>query len=158
MTLPDVSGPVEGSGPTDVTPPDGGGPPRRGSGWLVFGMVSLVFAIAGVGLYFAMHAGGGNSTTSTATTVASAEVVYDIPAGTGAKIDAGEKVEIIPSDLTLHVGQTLVLVNHDDRLHNLGGYQVRSGDTLRVNYPRPGLYMNSCSVNAGALVYVHVVA
>ena len=65
---------------------------------------------------------------------------------------------MIPQQIIIHLDQTLVLVNDDDRTHNLGGYYVRAGETMRVNYPRPGLYMNSCSVNSGALVYVHVEA
>jgi plastocyanin len=72
---------------------------------------------------------------------------YLIPAGTGARLDAGERVEIIPADLEVRVGQVLRIVNEDDRGHVIGAFYVASGETLRQRFASPGVLSGECSVH-----------
>lgn len=122
---------------------------------LVVTLVAVLGAVAAAVLV--SRDPGAETPAVTASSAEGRTIRYLVPPGTGARIDAGEEVEIIPPELTMKVGDTLVIINDDDREHSVAGYQVRSGDTLRVSYPRPGLYMNSCSVNTSDLVYIYVV-
>lgn len=157
---PDVDTPTSMIDEPDTSPVSGSslvatdGPRVRG--WTIGLAAGIVVVMAAVFAVAIMLATRESTPSSTAT--AGADVTYYVPARTGERIDAGEEVEIIPDQISIRVADTLVLINDDDRTHNLGGYNVRAGDTLRINYPRPGLYMNSCSVNPGGLVYVNVVA
>jgi hypothetical protein len=72
---------------------------------------------------------------------------YLIPLGTGARLDAGERVEIIPADLDVRVGQVLRIVNEDDRGHVIGAFYVASGETLRQRFASPGVLEGECSVH-----------
>lgn len=155
MKLPDV---IDVIGPdADPTPPE---PPAERRSWASLIVVSTIVVLAAVVALAAALASSRSDGGSASTPAASSEprtIRYLAPLGTGDRIDAGEEVEIIPAELTLHVGDELILLNEDDREHSIAGYQVRPGDTVTISYPRPGLYMNSCSVNTDELVYIYVV-
>jgi plastocyanin len=144
------------TGPSLVDAPSESVPPESGVRPWTIGLALMIVVVIGTAFALVVALGGGDELPALPT--AEHEITYLVPRGTGARIDAGEAVEIIPSELTLRVTDTLVLVNDDDRTHNVGGYQVRAGDTLRISYNRPGLYMNACSVNSGDLVTITVVA
>src|SRR5690606_40977580 len=55
---------------------------------------------------------------------------YVIPSGTGARLDAGEPVEMLPFILEARVGETLRIVNRDFRGHRIGLYYVGSGESV----------------------------
>ena len=72
---------------------------------------------------------------------------YTIPAGTGARIDNGEDIEIVPSRIVLHVGDRFVVHNEDDREHSVGPYVVGAGETLEQRYTTPGLLRGLCTLH-----------
>jgi len=72
---------------------------------------------------------------------------YTIPLGTGERIDRGEKVEIVPSKIVLHVGDRFVVHNDDDREHAVGPYVVGAGETLEQRYTTPGLLRGLCTLH-----------
>lgn len=72
---------------------------------------------------------------------------YVIPAGTGARIDAGERIEIIPAELEVRVGEVLQIVNEDDRGHVIGAFYVAASETLRQTFSSPGELSGECSVH-----------
>jgi hypothetical protein len=72
---------------------------------------------------------------------------YVIPAGTGARIDAGEKVDLVPSRLVTHVGDRLVLRNDDDRAHHMGPLVVDAHGVLRMRFARAGTIEGVCTLN-----------
>lgn len=59
-------------------------------------------------------------------------VALEIPAGTEARIAAGEAVEVIPDTLLLRRGDTLVVQNRDDATHRLGGEFLPPRTTTRL--------------------------
>jgi len=72
---------------------------------------------------------------------------YTIPAGTGDRIDRGEKVAIVPSKIVLHVGDRFVVHNDDDREHAVGPYVVGAGETLEQRFTTPGLLRGLCTLH-----------
>ena len=72
---------------------------------------------------------------------------YTIPRGTGARIDKGEDVEIVPSRIIVHVGDRFVVHNQDDRQHVVGPYVIGAGETLQQRYTTPGLLRGLCTVH-----------
>ena len=78
---------------------------------------------------------------------ASPDYDYYIPAGTGQRLDAGERVEIIPAELEVRVGEVLRIVNDDDRGHVIGAFYVGAGETLSQQFSTPGVLEGECSVH-----------
>jgi hypothetical protein len=84
---------------------------------------------------------------SAADEAATPDYDYLIPLGTGARLDAGERIEIIPADLEVRVGEVLRIINEDDRGHVIGAFYVASGETLRQRFASPGVLSGDCSVH-----------
>lgn len=77
------------------------------------------------------------------------EYDYTIPLGTKDRIDAGETVEIVPRALTVHVGESIRIVNDDDVGHVVGVFYVGAGETATSRFTAPGELTDSCSVHSG---------
>jgi plastocyanin len=120
---------------------------RRAAGIVTTVMISLaVVALAVVG--FAVFR---------ASTHGSTRHVIDIPNGTGARIDAGENISIIPAEYKVNVGDTVVIVNGDVRLHDVGPFKVRPGETLSYRFNQIGRYSGVCSIHpSGDVAFVVV--
>lgn len=76
-----------------------------------------------------------------------ADFSYVIPAGAGEALDAGEPLEILPAWLEVQVGQTIEIVNEDDRGHLVGPFFVGEGETLRQRFSSPGEFIGLCTVH-----------
>ena len=114
-------------------------------------MRTIVVAIAAVStLGFASACSdNGSSTPGISGAAAEAEADYDfhIPAGTGERLDDGERIEIIPAELEVRVGEVLRIVNDDDRGHVIGAFYVGAGETLSQQFSTPGVLEGECSVH-----------
>jgi plastocyanin len=73
---------------------------------------------------------------------------YVIPAGTAARIQAGEEVEIVPADLTVRVGDVIRIVNDDTSDHIVGVFFVGAGETLTQRFKTEGVLQGECSVHS----------
>ncbi len=73
------------------------------------------------------------------------EVVVE--AGTWERIEAGEVVELLPRTLRVDVGDTLVVVNDDDHMHEVGPYTVGPGQTVRQTFTSPGTIEGVCTLH-----------
>lgn len=83
---------------------------------------------------------------------------YLIPAGTGARIDGGEVIDILPAELVMTVGETIRIVNNDDRGHTVGVFYVGPGEELRQTFTAPGELSGECSVHSSGQFVLRVVA
>ncbi len=106
------------------------------------------FVAVALALWFAMASMGCGSSTSTTTFV--------VPPGTYQAIEAGEDIEVMPTEVELSVGDELRIVNEDTFTHVLGPYTVRPGETFAVTYTAPGEYPGTCSVNASDKTVIRV--
>ena len=77
---------------------------------------------------------------------APSEMVVEIPLGTGDRIDAGEKVEILPEEVQLSVGDRIMLRNYDDRVHTVGPLTVRPGESLYQVFGQAGRFEGNCTL------------
>lgn len=81
---------------------------------------------------------------------------YAIPLGTGAQIDGGEYVAIVPSELHLAQGDTLTIDNADDRPHDIGVMRVETGETRSYTFPSKGTFKGACTLHSGGGVTIYV--
>ncbi len=87
----------------------------------------------------------------------SREELFEIPKGTWARRMAGEKREILPSEIHLLVGirNVLMLKNSDDVPQTFGPTLLMPGQTLRIPFTRPSENYFACTAHAsGQLVVV----
>jgi len=76
-----------------------------------------------------------------------ADYEYMIPIGTGNRIDAGEKISIIPAELEVHVGESIRIINNDDRGHVVGVFFVGPGETMSQEFTSPGTLTGGCTIH-----------
>lgn len=82
---------------------------------------------------------------------------YLIPAGTAARIEAGEPIEIVPAELLVEVGDALRIVNEDDTDHIVGVFFVAAGETLTQRFNSPAVLEGECSVHPSGAFTLRVV-
>ena len=126
---------------------DGGGQrwPRRG-------FVGVIAAVGGVALSFGLITAGCGGEPPTpgvqiADEAAIADYQYTIPAGTGARLDDGQRFEILPEELEVRVGETIEIVNDDERGHVIGVFYVGPNETLRQTFTEAGTLIGECSIH-----------
>ena len=135
---------------SDVHPPDEDGQPapsRTRRHWL-FGIV--VAAILAPIAFAAMWP----------VTFDSREELFEIPKGTWARRIAGDKREILPSEIDLVVGihNVLMLKNSDDVPQIIGPTLLMPGQALRIPFRRPSENYFSCTAHASGQLLVLVEA
>lgn len=120
--------------------------PRR-SAWAIYaGLVVLLIAAAAVLTVVVVRDDSSQAT----------EYRVVIPMGTGEQIDAGEPVELIPAELDLDLYTSFVVENHDERLHEVGPFSVRPGETLSYQFTQAGTYKGTCTVHPSGDVTIVV--
>lgn len=72
---------------------------------------------------------------------------FVIPLGTADIIASGEDVEIVPRELVVDVGDSIRIVNEDDRGHSVGVFYVGAGETLTQRFDSPGVLEGLCDVH-----------
>lgn len=80
---------------------------------------------------------------------------YTIPLGAGDALDAGTPLEILPAELETTVGETIRIINEDDRGHNVGPWFVGANETMNQEFTSAGEFEGVCTVHpSGQLVLV----
>ena len=86
---------------------------------------------------------------------AAATYEFVIPSGAGEALDRGEPLEILPAELEVTVGETIRIVNEDDRGHAVGPWFVGANETVSQEFTRVGTFEGVCTVHpSGQLVLV----
>ena len=78
---------------------------------------------------------------------APADHEYVIPQGTGERIDAGEAISIIPAELEVHVGESIRIVNNDDRGHIVGVFFIGAGEIMSQSFTSAGTLSGGCTIH-----------
>lgn len=88
-------------------------------------------------------------------TLDAATYEFVIPVGAGDALDAGTPLEILPGELDVRVGETIRIVNEDDRGHTVGPFFVGANETLTQRFSSPGEFVGVCTVHpSGQIVLV----
>lgn len=90
--------------------------------------------------------------------VASRDELFEIPKGTYARRMAGDKVEILPSKITLTLGlnDVLLLRNLDDVPQQFGPTIMMPGQSFRLPFETASSYDFACSAHASGQMTVEV--
>lgn len=91
-------------------------------------------------------------------TASSRDEVFEIPDGTWARRMAGNKVEILPSQirLTLGVKDNLVLINKDSVPQTFGPVLMMPGQSFRLPFGVASSYQFACTAHASGQMTVIV--
>ena len=81
---------------------------------------------------------------------------YVIPVGAGEALDAGQPLEILPAELQVQVGETIRIVNEDDRGHTVGPFFVGANETLTQRFSSPGEFVGVCTVHPSGEIVLTV--
>lgn len=106
--------------------------------------------VAAVSLGLAACGGDGGTATPGVEAVdpgIAADHDFLIPAGSGERIDAGEELDIFPAVLQARVGETIRIVNDDDRGHLVGPFYIAASSTLTQRFASAGRFIGTCSVH-----------
>jgi plastocyanin len=136
-----------------VEPSDRRWGPLRWSAAVVAVAVAMVMPVLGVWAWLA-----GDERLALRAADPSAVPVVDvvIPAGTGERIDAGERIALLPSLVVVHVGDTIRITNEDDRGHLAGPFFVGAGETLRQTFAAAGEVTGECSIHPSGEITIDV--
>lgn len=115
-------------------------------GFFIVALLAVGAIVGGIILLGGDDGGGGTPT----------EYVVDVPEGTYQRIQNGEEVELIPAQVDLSLGDTIVIHNRDLRLHEVGPFSVQPGETLRYTFNRAGTYQGNCTVHPSGAVQIVV--
>lgn len=74
------------------------------------------------------------------------QLTIRVPAGTGDRIDAGEEVQLMPERVELNVGDRMLVINDDDRVHYVGPFTVRPGESILQVFGEPGRFEGECTL------------
>ena len=88
---------------------------------------------------------------------AAADYDFVIPVGTGERIDAGERIDILPAKLQVTVGESIRITNDDSRGHVVGVFYVGAGETLTQSFTAPGVLTGECTVHSSGVFTLTVV-
>ncbi len=123
-----------------------------------FGFVVAIALIAGVALgATVLNDDAPRPGLSAAEDDAPADYDYVIPVGTGERIDAGERIDILPAKLQVTVGESIRITNDDSRGHVVGVFYVGAGETLTQSFTAPGVLTGECTVHSSGVFTLTVV-
>lgn len=109
--------------------------------------LAVALLIVGVGA-LVVHRGGADAQ----------DHRYVIPAGAAARLDAGEPLEVLPTELVVKAGDTLTVVNDDEEPHIVGVARVQPGETMTYEFPAAGQYESACTVHPRGAIQIVVEA
>jgi hypothetical protein len=88
----------------------------------------------------------------------SREAVFEIPKGTFARKQAGEKFDLIPAQirLTLGVKDVIVMKNHDDVPQLFGPVLIMPDQSFRLPFRQASTYLFDCPLHSSGLLTIVV--
>jgi hypothetical protein len=81
---------------------------------------------------------------------------YVIPFGTGSRMDSGEEVDIVPGELNARVGESIRIVNEDERGAAVGIFWVPAERTVAMEFTTPGTLTGQCDVHPSGEFTINV--
>ena len=119
------------------------------------GLVAVTACAAAYGIHWFTAPGASSGPGAVNVAATRADISFVVPPGTGARLDRGERVEILPARIEARVGQVIRLVNRDSRGYLLGPFYVGARETLTQRFTSPGTFEGACAVHpSGQIVLV----
>lgn len=123
--------------------------PRRARGWGIPILLMCIVALAiGAVLVSVAALVGDDRDPQTQTFV--------VPDGAAEDAYFGKKVDVMPPEVELRVGDTLVIRNEDSQTASVGPFTVRPGETLRQTFRRPQTLIGECTLSGTGEVKIVV--
>ena len=72
-----------------------------------------------------------------------------VPRGTMEKLEQGEEVAVMPTELRFEVGDSLRIRNEDVVAQAVGPYRVAAGDEFEITFGSPGRFEGVCPLAEG---------
>ncbi len=72
-------------------------------------------------------------------------ITFVIPPGTQEKLEAGEEIVNFPNEITLNVGDTIIIENQDSVVHSFGPFTILPNTTLTKRFETAKVYQNNCT-------------
>ena len=84
------------------------------------------------------------------------EFVFVIPAGTAARLAAGEQVEVLPADLNFALQDRLIFLNEDSEVHRVGPFTVAPGERLTQRFSSVATISGFCSLHPSNQIEIKI--
>lgn len=84
------------------------------------------------------------------------EVLFVVPPGATASLQAGEALEILPATIVLQKNDTLIIRNDDSVAVQIGPFPIEPGQRFIRRYMNKGTFDLLCSVHQGEKLRVIV--
>ncbi len=129
-------------------------PSRRGSGRAFLAALAFLLPI-GVAVGVVVAVAGHSSSSSVAADGRLWSFV--VPAGTKDRMDKGLLTEdVLPEQLTVSVGDTVLIENEDSVVHSFGPFTVRPGESQKMTFSEPGYYFGVCTAGPHETITITV--
>ena len=115
--------------------------------WLV---LTGIVMLGTLGMLLVALRGHGSATSS------SHVYEFTVPMGTAAAIDSGKNVDVFPARLDVHVGDELIIHNHDNRVAQVGPYLVNRDETLAQTFNQRGTIVGVCTIHPSGRVTITI--
>lgn len=123
--------------------------PRRARGWGIPVLLTIVVALALGAAVVAVAA-------LTRDEREPQTVTFVVPDGAAEDAYFGKPVDVMPPEVELRVGDTLVVRNDDSQTASVGPFTVRAGETLRQTFRRPQTLIGECTLSGTGEVKIIV--
>jgi hypothetical protein len=124
--------------------------PARRWRWDVVGLVASVVMLVGALVFLGLTLTGRGEADGRDAVVEEGDdggITYVIPAGTKARLRAGEELEVIPQRIEVKVGQRLSVRNEDVTAYVLGPFFVGPGETSTYEFSSADLIAGLCELH-----------
>jgi hypothetical protein len=129
-------------------------PQRYLAVWVVLGV--LLAGAIGLAVVMATSSSGPSTPRSEVADGVAPDFDFVIPAGTAARLDAGEKLDLVPGVINAKVGQVVRIRNLDERAQVVGPWFVGAGETVTQRFTAPGRLEGECGIHSSGKVVVEV--
>jgi hypothetical protein len=128
---------------------------RRGSASILLAALAFLLPI-GVAVTVVVVV-AGDSSSSSITTGDGRVWSFVVPAGTNDLMDKGLLTkDVLPEQLSVAVGDTVLIQNDDSVVHTFGPFTVRPGESQKMTFTEPGYYFGICTVGSHETVTITV--
>lgn len=121
-------------------------------------VLAVVAVVVAVGVRMVIHEldGSTSSIAVVASDRAAATLQFEIPADVAARLERGEKLDVVPSPLRVRVGEVLRIRNLSGHGQYVGPFFVAARSVLSERFTAPGTLQGECVLHPSGRLVIHV--